>query len=110
MPDYISDAAKMQWTRIVDAMPPGFYSPADEALLAAYCEAYADHVEATQTLKSIGRQFTVDGRVSPLVTIRNQAAKTMATLGSRLGLSPADRNGLKTPEKKAEGKWKGLIA
>ena len=109
MPEHLSQIARTQWTRIVESMPPGFYTPADEALLAAYSEAYADHVNASKALKD-EESLLADGKANPLIAIRNQAARTMATLGTRLGLSPADRTNLKTPPVQEDSRWAGLIA
>ena len=114
-PRHLSPVAKRRWKRIMLAMPPGFYSPADEALLAAYCEAWRAHVEATKALAD-GRSLVVKTAngfaVSPLVHIQARAASTMATLGTRLGLSPADRAGMTVPTQQGakKSKWHGLIA
>ena len=112
-PRHLSPVAKRLWKRIKLAMPPGFYTPADECLLSAYCEAWSDHVAATKALAEGHSLIVKTGTgysVSPLVRIRSSAASTMAMLGTRLGLSPADRAGLATPAQSAEkGKWDGLI-
>ena len=106
MPEHLQEASKKVWNQIIESMPPSFFSVADMPLLAAFCEAWADHSRATEALAH-GADMANGGRVSPLITIRNQAARTMATLGSRLGLSPADRVGLKTPAPQEGGKWGG---
>ena len=114
MPSHLSDEAKKCWRRIMRAMPPGFYTPADEALLAAYCEAWSDHARATKEIAA-GRSIIVKSgkgfAVSPLLTIRTRAAQTMVSLAARLGLSPADRVGLVAPAQSpnGKGKWDGLI-
>ena len=114
-PIHLSKVGRARWKRIVAAMPPGFYTPADEALLAAYCEAWSDHVKATKTLDdgaSIIVKTPAGGvSVSPLLIIRARTAATMAMLGTRLGLSPADRSGLAAPAVAEKGgKWDGLLA
>lgn len=113
-PKYLRPAAKAVFRRIVNALPEGFYSPAEERLLAAYAEAALDHRLATEQLAEAPKEFQLlmpNGAKSPLVGIRNEAARLMAMLGTRLGLSPADRAGLKAPKQQIpEGsKWKGLI-
>ena len=113
-PQHLSTVARQRWRAITRAMPPGFYTPADVGLLAAYCEAWSDHVTATKELVD-GRSLIVKSgtgyAVSPLVVIRSRAAATMSTLGTRLGLSPADRAGIAAPRQETGkgGKWDGLI-
>jgi P27 family predicted phage terminase small subunit len=89
-------------------MPANLYTGADVPVLAAFCEAWADHVRATEEL-AVGSLTTARGGKSPLVQIRNDAAHTMAALGTRLGLSPADRANLRMPAEDMGGKWAGLI-
>jgi len=113
-PDYLSEDAKGKWREIMDSVPPGMITLADAGLLEAYCEAWALHKRATEELRNTKDLFgdslvTRSGKPSPYLRIRNDAAKTMASLATRLGLSPADRNGLKLGVPKERNKWAALI-
>lgn len=107
-PKHLRPEARERWNRIVKSMPPGFYTAADEALLAAYCEAWADHKMATEEITATPLLVTAEGRMNPVLVIRNRAAQTMATLAGRLGLSPSDRTGLKSDTAATGSKWDGL--
>ncbi|BBF92117.1 phage terminase small subunit P27 family [Blastochloris tepida] len=113
-PDHLSDDAKTKWREIMESVPPGMITVADAGLLEAYCEAWATHKAASEEIAAsrdlFGKTLLRNGKPSPLLKIRTEAAKTMATLATRLGLSPADRSGLKLGTPKAKGKWSDLIA
>lgn len=117
-PDYLSDAAKRVWREIAASMPPGLYAKCDAALLAAFCEAAAAHRAAALALTASRSQnllgeteVVADGKVSPYLRAMLDAARTMSTLSGRLGLSPADRVGLRmdTPNDGDE-RWAGLLS
>jgi len=115
-PKHLSGTAKTLWQRIKRSMPPGLYTLADSPLLAAYCEAWADHVGATKALQLDGSLVVYNDKgvavINPLLRIRNNAASTMVSISARLGLSPADRAGLAGPvsTEKKTSKWAGLTA
>lgn len=113
-PEHLSDDGKAMWSQIMGSVPPGMISCADAPLLAAYCEAWSTHKAAVENLRNertlFGQSMVTNGKPSPYIRIMTDAARTMATLGSRLGLSPADRAGLKIGDRKPEAsKWAGLI-
>lgn len=111
--EYMCDDAKKKWNDIMNSVPPGMITCADAPLLEAYCEAWATHKQASEELKNsrdlFGSNLLTNGKPSPYLRIRSDAARTMTSLATRLGLSPADRTGIKvgTPERKS--KWNGLI-
>ncbi len=114
-PDHLSEDAKSKWQEIMDSVPPGMITVADAPLLEAYCEAWATHKKATEMMNKscdlLGDNLTLNGRPSPYFKVRNEAARTMISLATRLGLSPADRCGMKLGgNKKSNSKWAGLIA
>lgn len=115
-PEYLSDDARAVWETIMTSVPPGMITVADAPLLTCYCEAVAQHKEASIRLREEkdllgGRMVTRSGKPSPYLRIMEQSARTMAMLATRLGLSPADRTGIKltNPQTKAGSKWAGLI-
>ena len=106
MPKHLSKEAKACWKQVINSMPPGIYTEADSPLLAAFCEAWAGHVKATRALAK--SSLVLGGKANPAIAIQNQMARTMAALGTRLGLSPSDRTNLKTPDNTGKSKWHGL--
>jgi P27 family predicted phage terminase small subunit len=99
----------------MESLPPGMISAADAPLLAAYCEAWSTHKAAVEALASrrVPRRdcLILRGKAAPAVKVMAEAARTMATLATRLGLSPADRSGLKLGDRsKGSGRWGGLVA
>lgn len=112
-PAHLSDDARAMWRQLMDSLPPGMITAADAPLLACYCEAWATHKAATEALQRgrdlLGENLVRNGRPSPYLRIATEAARTMASLATRLGLSPADRTGIKGPSIQGSGKWAGLI-
>ena len=114
-PAHLSEDAKAVWRQIMESLPPGMISAADSPLFAVYCQTWAIHKAATEALQRerdlLGDSLAPRGRISPYVKIATEAARTMASLSTRLGLSPADRSGLKVGDRsKGSERWHGLIA
>ena len=114
-PAHLSEDAAAIWAVIMESLPPGLISAADMPLLAAYCEAWSAHKAAVEALQRdrdlIGGNLVRNDKPSPYLRIMDQTAKTMASLSTRLGLSPADRSGLKLgDQRKGDSKWGDLIA
>jgi P27 family predicted phage terminase small subunit len=89
----------------------------DRAALAAYCQAYADWVEAEEQLRRYGKVVkspiktttrrskgdevteTTGGfpMQSPFLPIRNRALETMHRFLSEFGMTPASRSRINVP-------------
>ncbi|HOI96243.1 MAG TPA: phage terminase small subunit P27 family [Syntrophobacter fumaroxidans] len=112
-PKHLPLDAKREWRRIVGSLPPGMVTAADVPLLAAFCVAWALHKEASAHIQAESAVILSKNEQpyqNPWLSILNRQAEIMAKLGSRFGLSPSDRNGIKLPEKPKSGKWApGLI-
>lgn len=113
-PDWLSEEAKAEWGRIVPTLVGlvGVHK-IDRALLASYCETWADYHRAVIELREEGDTYectTENGtiiRLHPLVQVRNASRDGLAKLGSKLGLSPSARTGLnigKPPDEEDKGK------
>lgn len=90
----LSPLAGKVWDRLTVAMPLGVYTAADTGLLAAYCEAVANHQEATVELAKSAKMVTGSmGQMvpSPWYRIQSDAASKIVQLGARLGLDPIAR-------------------
>lgn len=90
-PASLSGPAHAVWSRVMGSMPNGVYAPTDEGILAAYCEYVVEFETAVAAIELNGH-VTEEGRVSPWVRIKNDAAAKMLSLGSSLGLTPTTRH------------------
>ena len=99
-PSTLSKGAKAHWTRITGSMPKGVYAVPDEGLLGAWCEARANHDEATKALKTepmIVAGATGQPTVSPWIKIQSDMARQMISLAQQLGFNPSARAKLHAP-------------
>jgi len=113
VPAHLSDEAKAEWTRIAtDLNAIGLLTQVDRAALAAYCQAWADWVEAEEQLRRFGKVVkspvkTVTRRSggaevteasggypmqSPFLPIRNRALEIMHKFLTEFGMTPASRS------------------
>lgn len=105
-PTIMTVMAKKVWLKLVGAMPEGVYTAADIHLLAAYCEAVANHQHATAAIAE-GAPLMVAGStgqevINPIFAHQEKQARLIVTIGQRLGLDPIARqqiNGSDAPEK-----------
>ncbi len=75
-------------------MPAGVITQCDRAMLAAFCQAWADYHEATVKLRKHPKTFTTESgyeQQSAWVSIKKQAAEQMRHFAAELGLSPSAR-------------------
>lgn len=109
-----NETAAAVWDDVVSAMPPDFYSQADNQLLAAYCSACAMMQEAMADIAEDGLTISNENgkQKNPAVTILEGAQAKIATLGTRLALDVATRSALvgsAPPPEKPKGKFAELI-
>jgi phage terminase small subunit len=88
-PDLAPEAAGV-FRELVAAAPCRHFRVSDAPVIEAYCTAVAQARQAERELQT-GGPVTATGRVSPWVRIRNDAAKTIASLSMRLRLCPQAR-------------------
>ena len=91
--DMPADAAVV-FRHITASTAPGHFVEADRDLLHRYCQAVADARQSDRELVANG--FVVDGKPSSWLQIQAQANKAIATLATRLRLSPQSRIDPKT--------------
>jgi P27 family predicted phage terminase small subunit len=105
-PSWLSKEAKAEWRRQVDQLEKaGVLASVDRALLASYCEAWAEFVHAAGVVGSEGYTFTTEkGYVvpHPMVAIKNAAAERMIRLAGQFGFSPAARARVQAPSQRRE--------
>ena len=90
-PAWLSDIARAEWDRIVPMLEASkVMSPRHQQTLAAYCDSFADMVQADQELKANGTTLMDDkGRVSnhPAWMRKRDARNQMLKFASEFGLT-----------------------
>lgn len=97
-PKELCPKAVCEWKRVVGELSAaGTIENVDLAVLAGYCEAYAEFILSIDELKSTGpTTITEKGNwiQHPLVSIKNSASERMLKYAVRLGLCPSARAGI----------------
>lgn len=93
-PAWLCDAALEEWCRVVPILTAyGVLAPTDMAVMASYCELFAEVVSLTARIGK-GELFLVEegGRQKyPLTGERRDCILRLQSLAGELGLSPASR-------------------
>lgn len=94
-PAHLGKDAAGEWRRITGELKAvGLVSRLDLGLLAAWCAAYGDFVQAERALKRGGLVKKGDDGVmrrNPWLMVKSKAVEQMVRIGSEFGLSPASR-------------------
>ncbi|GAA1406239.1 phage terminase small subunit P27 family [Kitasatospora putterlickiae] len=96
-PTWLNREAAAEWRRVVPGLARlGLLKPEDRAALAAYCEAWAQFVEATRLLKTEG--LTIEAKQGtlphPLVGIQRAAGRELRAWAAHFGLTPSTEQAL----------------
>lgn len=102
-PAWLPAEGKAEWRRQVKLLVQmGVISKADRALLAAYCEAWAELVALTCAIDERLRQDLLAGYAwavkDGLINAKAKAVDRLMKLADRFGFSPAARARLRAPE------------
>ena len=115
IPEHLSDDARGAFEIIASSMPDGVYSALDTFLLSTFATAWAIHKKAAQQIAKPDFAWIVSNargtlRHSPWISLMNNQALLMASLGDRLGLDPKSRAALALPERQGQQtKFAGLL-
>jgi P27 family predicted phage terminase small subunit len=99
-PDWLSNPAKELWTILAPQLPAGILAAADTTAFAMLCNALATYIEADGIVQQTGILITGpqgDLMDNPALRIRDRAAGDIQRLGSRFGMTPAERLPTITP-------------
>ena len=106
MPAHLNEAARVEWKRLARELATmRILTSADADALAMYCETYVRWVEASKALADGGMVTVTENGypiLSPYISIVNQCLRTMKTLLTEFGMTPASRSRIQVPEGKAE--------
>ena len=100
------------WEEVVpELVSCGVATSLDTAELTAMCEWWSRYKKITEKLKEYGTDFSRDGYYS-LQMLAGSAWKNFSAIGSRFGLSPADRTRLGAMSRKdnPKAKLKAFVA
>lgn len=96
-PPWLSQRAKKKWRELARTLEPlGLLTVIDGDTLAAYCVAWVELQDATETLEREGR--TVKASTSgylmphPAVAMQRSALQAVRAFAALFGLDPADRS------------------
>jgi P27 family predicted phage terminase small subunit len=95
MPKHLDADAQKEWKRLVPMLLRiGVLTEADGMALSCLCQAYSTMVKAQKKLNETGMLLkTPSGYIqqSPLISIINNCADTIAKISREFGLTPAAR-------------------
>ena len=95
-PPELGPLARQEWDRIVGELTSlGVLSSFDRGPLAAYCNAYALWIEATEAVQKYGAMIKSPNGYptqSPYLATVNRQAEIMMRIASEFGFTPASRS------------------
>lgn len=107
-PSHLSEEAKREWRRLGKLLlEVGLVSAFDRGLLAAWCSAWADVVEAELALRDEGPILRGENGpyFNPWASVREKAYARMLKIAPEFGLSPSARTRLTPPAPKAKDEF-----
>ena len=117
-PAHLSDEARAEWERITPELAAlGLLSRIDRASLAAYCEFWADFVQACAMCatkegqdRKVIKAATGTLIENPYYTIKKRSAELMHKFATEFGLTPASRTRINAvaPEPEKSSRWNGF--
>lgn len=103
-PEWLDQLAKAEWARIVPELELlGIAGPIDAALLASYCQTYANWVRCERIVQDEGMMIDGPQGNKVLHPAARHAAKLLMELrkaAAEFGFSPASRARVDAPPKK----------
>lgn len=101
MPRHLSAEGQAEWQRLAPVLfRLKLLSKLDRAAFAAYCQAWARHVEAEEMMAKTGAMAFTPNKfpiVNPWYTISKQSVEVMAKFLGAFGLTPSARAQINSP-------------
>jgi P27 family predicted phage terminase small subunit len=102
MPAHLTGEAKAEWERVSDDLfRAGLLKSVDRAALAAYCEAWALYVAASQELAALGGSRASQKSLF-LFNLQKKAAELMYRYMTEFGMTPASRSRIEVKQPKIQ--------
>ena len=125
-PLWVTDGARQVWQEVAPVLINcGILTQADQVMFAAWCDAVANYKAVSKEIdkaanlqNKIGPNSDVLSVIEPvycqkeiksLIVSQRNYAELMIRFGTKFGLSPGDRTGLKANKPKEASKWAGRI-
>jgi P27 family predicted phage terminase small subunit len=113
VPSGLSRRANAEWRRVSkELFKLGLLSRIDRAALAAYCESWADWLDATEKVNELGKVIkTQNGNVieNPYYSIKKRASEIMHRYLTEFGMTPASRTGINAEQPEATDDGLGTL-
>lgn len=94
-PEWLSAEAKREWSRVAPELERmGLIAHVDRAMLAGYCQSWAQFVEMAKDLREHGVTFETEKGYQaprPEVGVMFKSLDAMRRISALFGLTPADR-------------------
>lgn len=95
-PAHLPAVGKAEWRRITKELRVlGLLSRIDRAALVAYCQAWADYINAVENIETQGAVIISDkGGMyqNPWVGIKNNALNRLVKIAAEFGMTPSSRS------------------
>lgn len=126
-PGWMGDGAREVWEEVAPVLEEcGILTKADAVMFAAWCDAVANYkavskeieVASIEACQPANLQYEsvepsdriyADKVMKALIASQRNFAELMVKFGTKFGLSPSDRTGLKVNKPKEASKWEGKI-
>ena len=112
-PDFLKGEAKKEWKRTVPILKrAGIATDADRAMLVAYCQYWAEWIDAMQKIVEEGTIIkTTHGNIvqHPSWSIANKAFSNFAKAATDLGMNPRERSKMRAEEPKKRSRFEEFV-
>lgn len=113
VPRHLSREARREWHRVVKELDAaGLLTTVDRTALAAYCQAYANWVEAEQHLQEEGRVMVFPSgysQISPWATVAKNALAEMKAFMTEFGMTPSSRSRIHVDKAEQEDPFEAFV-
>lgn len=114
VPGHLSDEAKVEWGRISQELAElGLLTRIDRGALAAYCESWAQWVEACAKVRELGVVSVSDKGneyLNPWVGVRSKSLELMHKFAAEFGMTPASRSRISVKPKEDEDEFDSFVS
>lgn len=117
-PYWVTDGARQVWDEVAPILINcGILTVADQVMFAAWCDAVANYKAVSLEIDAV-ISVPLEGDTEPvyaqkviksLIASQRNYAELMIRFGTKFGLSPGDRTGLKVNKPKERSKWADKI-
>jgi len=117
VPAHLSDEAKVEWERVSQELAElGLLTKIDRAALAAYCDCWADYLEAAKLCANKDGQDrkvikTAAGNFveNPYFSIKKRCLELMHKFLTEFGMTPVSRTRINAHPKDKEDDFEGFV-